>query len=227
MGSRGMEARQGMYYHFDELDACKYGIPEALLLDYITRGLEYESTHVRSGQTAWLTITLTRVHLPFLSQTEIDAAYDHLLRANVIHSVTSSEHSAQFLCTFTTDEYAIRLPTRDEPQHPAPRVHTKQIPRKPKAGHVYLILDNERGWHKIGISAKVHKRLGAYDDITIVGLFESADMRKDEKELHRVFSDKRVSGEWFNLDGNDIEQIRAYPFTLAIDGTEATHDCAA
>ena len=33
---------------------------------------------------------------------------------------------------------------------------------------------------------------------------------KDEKQLHSIFNEKRVRGEWFDLNGSDLKTIRQY-----------------
>ena len=35
-------------------------------------------------------------------------------------------------------------------------------------------------------------------------------MRNDEKELHQIFKEKRIRGEWFKLDKEDIIIIKKY-----------------
>lgn len=74
---------------------------------------------------------------------------------------------------------------------------------------VYLIEDRDRGLCKIGITKrKVSQRI--YDmktsnpgDIVELYSFNSDHAPKIEKALHRLWANKRISGEWFNLSSAD------------------------
>ena len=50
---------------------------------------------------------------------------------------------------------------------------------------------------------------GCDDDITGSNAFEADDMSTAEARLHQQFDDKRVKGEWFELDLVDIEFIKS------------------
>ena len=215
------------------------GIEKAVILHHIVYWIkknEDDGRNIHDGK-HWIRLTAKEIAtaLPYLAAKSVGRWLAELVKDKYLLATdkfNKSRYDRTMWYAFVGEEYALawgddkieyasRSPSRTENVKPKLRVRRERPLQKSRIGHVYLILDNERGWHKIGISAKVHKRLGAYDDITIVGLFKSADMRKDEKELHRVFSGKRVSGEWFDLDGKDIEQIQAYQFTSIPAGTEA------
>jgi hypothetical protein len=42
----------------------------------------------------------------------------------------------------------------------------------------------------------------------VKAIIETGDPASLEKQLHRAYHDKRVKGEWFRLDDDDIEAIR-------------------
>jgi len=75
---------------------------------------------------------------------------------------------------------------------------------------IYIMVDRNTGFYKIGRSINVLNRERTLQSekpsIELCFSFES-NMSK-EKELHGMFSDKRVRGEWFNLDENDILKIK-------------------
>ena len=82
--------------------------------------------------------------------------------------------------------------------------------------YVYLMHDTSHGYYKIGISNQPEYRertlqsekptiekicAKAYPNRTIAGAIESA--------LHKAYESKRLRGEWFSLDANDITAIIA------------------
>lgn len=79
-------------------------------------------------------------------------------------------------------------------------------------GYVYLVkLDKH---YKIGISISPESRLQEFtllpyplEDICIEKV---KNYKQVEKELHKIYTKKRVRGEWFSLDENDIEFIKNY-----------------
>lgn len=77
---------------------------------------------------------------------------------------------------------------------------------------VYLIQCGD--YVKIGMARDVKKRLsslqtGSPSPMYLLGHFDSRNDRQTEGLLHAKFREKRVSGEWFNLGEDDIEQIKA------------------
>jgi hypothetical protein len=87
--------------------------------------------------------------------------------------------------------------------------------RKPIPGDIYIIKDNGTGYYKIGMSRNVNQRIKSLNTSTPRGIetvliFDSSDCVLDENNIHNMFSDKRISGEWFELDDKDIEKIKEY-----------------
>lgn len=83
---------------------------------------------------------------------------------------------------------------------------------KDRIGYVYVVkLDKH---YKIGISKTPESRLKEFTllpyELETIILERVIDYDKREKELHEHFADKRVRGEWFLLDNNDIEYIKNY-----------------
>lgn len=69
------------------------------------------------------------------------------------------------------------------------------------------------GLTKIGITQNIRGRFAAIDssspiDLHVVYLLNSSKARQIEIELHRKYANKRVKGEWFNLDSDNIEWIK-------------------
>jgi hypothetical protein len=76
-------------------------------------------------------------------------------------------------------------------------------------GNVYLITDGD--YYKIGITkGDVNKRIktlqtGSPNPITLINSYYSHNYRKIETWFHRMFRTKRLEGEWFALEPEDID----------------------
>ena len=83
---------------------------------------------------------------------------------------------------------------------------------KNDATKVYLMFDKNTGYYKIGRSKNPkHREMTLQSEKpTIEMLFYFEAKNKDEKELHNLFSEKRIRGEWFDLSGTDINTIQNY-----------------
>lgn len=83
--------------------------------------------------------------------------------------------------------------------------------------HVYLIRA-ENGFVKIGRAANVQRRFNAINTASPLHLELIASVgdlftNHLEAHLHEKYAAKRVKGEWFNLSGQDVEDIiRLYGF---------------
>jgi hypothetical protein len=77
---------------------------------------------------------------------------------------------------------------------------------------IYLILDLSRGFHKIGKATNVQNRFAqlktANASIELVTHYPGCD--NDEKMLHKIFNERQVSGEWFDLNESHINAFHSY-----------------
>jgi hypothetical protein len=91
---------------------------------------------------------------------------------------------------------------------------------KLKHTFIYLMIDKNTGLYKIGRSNKPYCREKTLqsEKPTIELLFFYNGISSDENIIHKIFSEKRVRGEWFNLNANDILTFKQY-FN---DGMETT-----
>jgi hypothetical protein len=84
--------------------------------------------------------------------------------------------------------------------------------RQTQFGYVYL-LKATNGLHKIGLSKDAERRLKDFENLPFgveyICVIESEDMRGLESSLHKRFAAKRVRGEWFDLDAEDVDYIRS------------------
>ena len=87
---------------------------------------------------------------------------------------------------------------------------------------VYLLANLDKGHYKIGItSSTVEKRVkqlqtGSSEPIDIIAVFETDFHSKVEKTLHRKYDSKRLEGEWFMLEPEDV--------TSFLTECQKTHD---
>jgi len=90
------------------------------------------------------------------------------------------------------------------------RLREGTIKRNPE-GYVYLLKTYD-GLYKIGRTVDPDNRLRTFSvklpfPVEYEYLIRCKDRFETERALHQQFSHKRVNGEWFRLDQNDIEQI--------------------
>jgi len=77
---------------------------------------------------------------------------------------------------------------------------------------IYVMIDKNTGFYKIGRSKNplVREKTLQSEKPTIEMLHTYDGKIKYEKDLHTMFADKRVRGEWFDLSGTDIEKIKNF-----------------
>lgn len=122
------------------------------------------------------------------------AIWDHQKAAEIVDKIQ------QFYAQFTPDEIAnYNAPTLQRSTDAAP-------------GFVYLM--KGRDMYKIGRSEDVSRRKKQIEkqwqtNIELIHEFKCKDMAKEESALHTRFWDKRVHGEWFALNLDDIAYIKS------------------
>jgi hypothetical protein len=77
---------------------------------------------------------------------------------------------------------------------------------------VYVAINHRNGYHKIGYSKNpaLREKTLQSEEPEIELLFSYRGDGKHEKELHEMFSHKRLRGEWFTLDDCDLTTIKNY-----------------
>ena len=81
------------------------------------------------------------------------------------------------------------------------------------ASYVYLLKDLEHASaYKIGKTNNPHRRFKNFDtiwpfDYEVVHIIKSYNPYELEAGLHRKYADKRIRGEWFELDDDEIDEI--------------------
>lgn len=88
------------------------------------------------------------------------------------------------------------------------------INKKPKKEKkfVYLMIDKNTNYTKIGLAnnPKYRERTLQSEKPTIELLYKFIGTWDNEKFLHDHFKKKRIRGEWFNLNNEDIEFVKSY-----------------
>lgn len=82
--------------------------------------------------------------------------------------------------------------------------------KTPKPTKIYVMIDKNTGYYKIGRSKKplVRESTLQSEKPTIELLFYFDATERLEKEIHIVFEHKRIRGEWFDLTEEDVLQIK-------------------
>lgn len=83
-------------------------------------------------------------------------------------------------------------------------------PPSKKTTYLYVMIDKRTGYYKIGRSKdpSYREKTLQSDAPDIELLFHYEAYTNQEKELHQKYAEKRVRGEWFQLDENDLEEIK-------------------
>ena len=95
-------------------------------------------------------------------------------------------------------------------------------------GYVYLLKDVEvSGRYKIGMTTNPQQRMGNFGvklpfQTELIHLFYTDDCRRDERQLHERFAQKRRGGEWFALNDSDVAYIKRLGVTLTRHPATAT-----
>lgn len=85
--------------------------------------------------------------------------------------------------------------------------------RQKVSGYVY-VLKSDAGEYKIGRTNNIESRIKAHQSqypfrVSILSIIKTDDMNKLESELHNLYENKQIKGEWFNLDENDVAYIKS------------------
>lgn len=125
------------------------------------------------------------------------------------------EYSREYYIKNREHLKALQQQYRQEDNAKKPIIQKRDKPRKPKyrPGYVYL-LKSSTGHYKIGRAKNPEKRLATFTiklpfEVDYECLIYSDDMWFLERELHIRFKEKRIQGEWFMLDDEDIAYIKS------------------
>ena len=84
-------------------------------------------------------------------------------------------------------------------------------PPRPTRSGVYVLRREAGGLVKIGMSVDLDRRVASYGPAAeLLHVVPTAKPREAEAFFHRLFQVWRVDGEWFELDEQAIERVRAW-----------------
>ena len=74
------------------------------------------------------------------------------------------------------------------------------------------MIDKNTGYFKIGrsINPSTREKTLQSEKPTIDMLFSYPATNECETDLHGIYSKKRIRGEWFDLNGTDLKNIKTY-----------------
>lgn len=93
-----------------------------------------------------------------------------------------------------------------------------------RPGYIYII-KADTGHYKIGRTNNVPGRMKLFTinlpfKFEIINHFPCEDMTEAEKDLHGIYRNKRVNGEWFSLLEEDVRFLQAIGFTRQLLPTD-------
>lgn len=78
--------------------------------------------------------------------------------------------------------------------------------------YTYVIFDKLSFLFKIGKSKNITRRLKQFKTSNLNLELVLCIIGNEEKFLHTYFKNKRIGGEWFKLDYNDLKDLRDFKF---------------
>lgn len=107
-------------------------------------------------------------------------------------------------------EYAAARAEEEEARDRARERESRLLPQS-QPGWVYLIASGER--YKIGKTINLESRLRSFQcglphTVQLIHATQTDDIGRLEKAWHQRFASKRITGEWFALDTDDVALFR-------------------
>lgn len=95
-----------------------------------------------------------------------------------------------------------------------------------KDGYVYVVYfrdSNKETFFKVGLATDIRNRFRQHQTsipfkLYIAISYYTEDMRQEEKELHKIFNDKRIQGEWFKLTKKDLNIVKNRSLRILTNG---------
>ncbi|HSJ37679.1 MAG TPA: GIY-YIG nuclease family protein [Planococcus sp. (in: firmicutes)] len=91
-------------------------------------------------------------------------------------------------------------------------------------GYVYFVQEYMNGSFKIGKTKNIEKRMNIFGvklpfENKLIYLIKTGNHHQTEVAFHKHFSDKRLEGEWFALNKEDLSWIKAGIYTTEVNQT--------
>ena len=82
-----------------------------------------------------------------------------------------------------------------------------------KTGYIYFVHADGTNRYKIGLTVDLDRRMRELNgkqapfENKLLWSIEVSDMRSAEKDLHDMFSNRRVNGEWFVFNESELDEV--------------------
>ena len=98
------------------------------------------------------------------------------------------------------------------------------FPEGKAPGYVYFVQEYMNGTFKIGKTKHIEKRMNLFNiklpfENKLIYLIKTGNHHQTEVAFHKHFSSKRLEGEWFSLNREDMKWIKSGKYTDEIDYT--------
>ena len=83
-----------------------------------------------------------------------------------------------------------------------------------ESGYIYFVHADGTNRYKIGLTVDLDRRMRELNgkqapfENKLLWSIEVSDMRSAEKDLHDMFSNRRVNGEWFTFNANELDEVK-------------------
>ena len=86
-----------------------------------------------------------------------------------------------------------------------------KLGKNPKTTNIYLAVNNRNGYYKIGqsINPEIREKTLQSEEPEVEFIISFPGDKTTEKLLHDKYQDKRLRGEWFALNSEDVEFIKS------------------
>ena len=163
-------------------------------------------------------------HIEYIFQVKVVSDETLLLctTCNVLaHGIYSSKRTKIKECEFCTKDRRERE-AREEAIKAKEKIamekEAARLLKFPAGGSVYL-LKSPTDAYKIGHAKNPANRLRTFNvklpfEVQFIRIIKTPNMKAMERKLHKYFSSKRINGEWFKLEPEDIQYIMSIPDEL-------------
>lgn len=228
-----MEDSVGYTYHLDYEDEEDRNLTPLIVYEY-SEGMEEPTVHCLIGT------GFPEIHGLLVQPTDIESATDQELGALIrrAYGATSDLAYYKFFADFFANPFqggrhSLTSQSRFQEMFAAEYQRANELAveheewrtlfallrtfwecENPEAGYIYC-LDDQQGHFKLGRTKQLNtriKQLGTQPPFEIVlrFAFKVPHMRAYESHLHKEFQHKRLRGEWFKLDEEDLKHIQRF-----------------
>ncbi|MBH0168262.1 GIY-YIG nuclease family protein [Fictibacillus sp. 18YEL24] len=118
---------------------------------------------------------------------------------------------------FSPQKIYLYQPNQNELQ----KIIDSPFPDGKAPGYVYFVQEHLNGTFKIGKTKHIEKRMNVFGvklpfKNELIYLIKTGDHHQTEVAFHKYFSQKRLEGEWFQLNQEDISWIKEQKYTTEI-----------